>query len=180
VTPAIPSRRRVDLSSLEEHARLLKPKVGIPRDDSRKKSVTVPKDALVPVIQAEVGSKVSVDVYRYRLLLPIAQIIGKTAEDLQRIVVAHEDDLDTIQNTFIRHFGGVTLQTQQPSPIRGVGARDPADVVGTLERNEHAVFEVYAAPIHASDEYFRAVRRELEDALGEGVILVERQLVTLL
>lgn len=48
------------------------------------------------------------------------------------------------------------------------------------EENEHAVFEVYAAPIHASDEYFRAVRRELEDALGEGVILIERQRVTLI
>jgi hypothetical protein len=180
VTPANPSRRPVDLSSLDEHARLLKPKAGIPRDDSRRKSVTVPKDALVPVIQAEVGSTVSVDVYRYRLLLPVAQIIGQTAESAQRVVVAHEDDLDTIQNTFIRHFGGVTVHRQQPSPIRGVGARDPADVVGTLESNEHAVYEVYAAPIHASDEYFRAVRRELEDALGEGVILIERQFVTLI
>jgi hypothetical protein len=173
-------RRPVDLSALEEHARLLKPKTPIVRDDSRRKSVGVPKDDLVPVVQADVGSKVSVDVYRYRLLLPIAQIISKSADDVRRIVVAHEDDLDTIQNTFIRHFGGVTLQTQQPSPIRGVGARDPGDVPGTLERNEHAIFEVYAAPIHASDEYFRAVRRELEDALGEGVILVERQLVTLI
>ena len=173
-------RRPVDLAAVEEHARLLKPKTGIARDDSRKKSVTIPKDALVPVVQADVGSKVSVDVYRYRLLLPIAQIIGKTAEDVQRVVVAHEDDIDTIQNTFIRHFGGVTLQTPQPSPIRGVGARDPADIPGTLERNEHAVFEVYAAPIHAADEYFRAVRRELEDALDEGVILIERQSVTLI
>jgi hypothetical protein len=142
--------------------------------------VTVPKDSLVPVIQADVGSKVSVETYRYRLLLPLAQIISRTADDVRRIVIADEDDLDIIQNTFIRHFGGVTLQTQQPSPIRGVGARDPGDVPGTLERNEHAVFEVYAAPVHASDEYFRAVRRELEDALGEGVILIERQHVTLI
>jgi hypothetical protein len=179
VTPP-PSRRPVDLSSLEEHARLLKLKAGIPRDDSRKKSVAVPKDSLVPVIQADVGSTVSVDVYRYRLLLPIAQIFSRTEDDVRRVVVARADDLDTIQNTFIRHFGGVTLLTQQPSPIRGVGARDPADVSGTLERNEHAMFEVYAAPIHASDEYFRAVRRELEEALGEGVILIERQQVTLI
>lgn len=125
------------------------------------------------------GREASVDVYRYRLLLPIAQIISKSAE-VQRIVVANADDLATIQEAFIRHFGGTTFHIQQPSPIRGVGARDPTDIPSTLEQNEHAVFEVYAAPIHASDEYFRAVRRELQDALQEGVILIERQQVTLI
>ncbi len=179
MTAPSPSRRRVDFSFLEEHVQKLKPKDAIVRDDTRKKSVSVAKDALVPVIRADVGRDESVDVYRYRLLLPIAQIISKSAEDVRRIVVAHEDDIDTIQETFIRHFGGATFHIQHPSPIRGVGARDPADVRGTLEQNEHAVFEVYAAPIHASNEYFRAVRRELQEALGEGVILIERQLVTL-
>jgi hypothetical protein len=180
MTPSAPDRRPVDLSLLEEHARLLKPRAAIAREDSRKKSVTIPKADLVPILQADVGSEVSVDVYRYRLLLPIAQIISLNSGDVRRTIVANEDDLDTIQETFIRHFGGITLWTQQPSPVRGVGARDPADVRGTLERNEHAIFEVYAAPIHASDEYFRAVRRELQNALGEGVILIERQHVTLI
>ena len=85
-----------------------------------------------------------------------------------------------LEETFIRHFGGVTCQTRQPSHLQGVGARDPANVQATLERNEHAVFEVYAAPVHASDEYFRTVRRELQEALQEGVILIERQQVTLI
>jgi hypothetical protein len=31
-----------------------------------------------------------------------------------------------------------------------------------------------------SDDYFRAIRRELQEALREGVILIERQQVTLL
>ena len=141
--------------------------------------MSIAKDTLVPVIQADVGREESVDVYRYRLLLPIAQIISTSADDVRRVVVAHEADLDTIQETFIRHFGGATFHIQHPSPIRGVGARDPTDVPGTREQNEHAVFEVYAAPIPASHEYFRAVRRELQDALNEGVILIERQLVTL-
>jgi hypothetical protein len=174
------ARRPVDLSSLDDHVRQLKPREASARDDSRKKSVTIAKDALVPVVQADVGREVSVNVYRYRLLLPIAQIISKTAGDAQWIIVANEDDLDTIQETFIRHFGGATFHIQHPSPIRGVGARDVTDIPGTLEQNEHAVFEVYAAPIHASNEYFRAVRRELQDALGEGVILIERQEVTLI
>jgi hypothetical protein len=179
MTTPSPARRPVELSFLEEYVQKLKPKEAIARDDSRKKSVSIAKGDLVPVIQADVGREESVDVYRYRLLLPIAQIISKTPEDVRRIVEANAADLDTIQETFIRHFGGVTFHVQQPSPIRGVGARDPADVPGTLEQNEHAVFEVYAAPLHASNEYFRSLRRELQEALGEGVILIERQLVTL-
>lgn len=95
-------------------------------------------------------------------------------------MVATLNDLFTLEKTLVRHFGGATVHLQEPSPIRGVGARDPMDVVGTGEQNEHAMFEVYAAPIHASDEYFRVVRRELEDALGEGVILIERHQVTLI
>ncbi len=176
----MPPRRPVDLSALEEHVSLLKCKTGIARDDSRKKTVSVPKDSLVPIIQAEVGSVVPVDVARYRLLVPIAQLIASTSGKVERVMVASLNDLDTLEKTFGRHLGGATVHLQEPSPIRGVGARDPMDVVGTGEQNEHAMFEVYAAPIHASDEYFRAVRRELEDALGEGVILIERQHVTLI
>lgn len=180
MTRSSPKRRPVDLSALDEHVILLKLKAGIAREDSGKKRVSIPKGALCPIVQAEVGSEVSTDVFRYRLLVPIAQIIAKSARDVRRVVVASTEDLDTIQETFIRHFGGATFQLQEPSPIRGVGARDPTDVAGTREQNEHVVFEVYAAPIHASDEYFRAVRHELEEALGEGVILIERQHVTLI
>jgi hypothetical protein len=50
----------------------------------------------------------------------------------------------------------------------------------TLELNQHAYFMVYAAPVRASDEYFLALQRELAEALREGVILVERQDVTIL
>lgn len=174
------SRRPVDLSVLERHVSVLKSKTGIARDDSRKKTVNVPKGSLVPMIQADVGSAVPVDVARYRLLVPIAQLITTAAGGVERVMVATLSDLNTIEKAFVHHLGGATVHLQEPSPIRGVGARDPMDVVGTGEQNEHAMFEVYAAPIHASDEYFRAVRRELEEALGEGVILIERQHVTLI
>ena len=50
----------------------------------------------------------------------------------------------------------------------------------TLEENEHVTFEVYAAPLRESDDYFQALRKELQEALGEGVILIERQELTLL
>jgi hypothetical protein len=37
-----------------------------------------------------------------------------------------------------------------------------------------------AASVQETDDYFRILRRELEDALREGVILIERQQVTLI
>jgi len=49
-----------------------------------------------------------------------------------------------------------------------------------LEQNEHVAFEVLASATHQSDVYFSALRRELQEALGEGVILVQRLEVTLI
>jgi hypothetical protein len=114
------------------------------------------------------------------LLLPLAQIIGNSGEGIRRVEIASNADILTIRNTLIRHFGGVTVLHQPPATAFGVGARDPANVPGTLEQNEHLAFEVYAAPLQESDDYFRAIRRELQEALQEGVILIERLQVTLL
>ena len=41
-------------------------------------------------------------------------------------------------------------------------------------------FTVYAAAVRVSDEYLLTLQKELADALVEGVILVERQDVTIL
>src|SRR5436190_284586 len=78
---------------------------------------------------------------------------------VRRVVVATIDEIEQLQNTFVGHFGGVTVHHQTPAALRGVGARDPVDVPGTLEQNEHVAFEVYAAAVQESDDYFRAVRR---------------------
>lgn len=108
-----PKRRPVNLAALEEHAATVKLRTGVVLPETRKKTVSLPRESFVPLIQAEVGA-------------------------------------------------------------------DPSDVVGTLEQIEHVAFEVYAAPVQESDDYFRAVRRELQEALAEGVILIERQQVALL
>jgi hypothetical protein len=118
-------------------------------------------------------------VYRYRLLVPVAQITQESAQAVRRVLIASLDEIEMLQEMFVRHFGGVTVH-QTPAALRGVGARDPGDVPGTLEQNEHVAFEVYGAPVQETDNYFRALRRELEEALREGVILVERQQVTLI
>ncbi len=147
--------------------------------DAKKKTVSLPRGSFVPVLHADVGSPVSISVHRYRLLVPIAQVVRESSHELRRVPVATDADIFTIRNALIRHFGGVTVLHQPPAPAFGVGARDPSNVADTLEQNEHVAFEVYGVPVQETDDYFRALRRELEEALHEGVILVERQQVTL-
>lgn len=150
----MPSRRPVDLSSFEQHVSLLKCKTGIARDESRKKMVNVPKDSLVPMIQADVGSAVPVDVARYRLLVPIAQLISSRSGEIKRVMVATLNDLYTLEKAFIRHLGGATVHLQEPSPIRGVGARDPMDAVGLSQ--------------WAAAKRFQRILDRTPNELGEG------------
>jgi hypothetical protein len=170
----------VDLTALEQHAAKVKLRAGIVLPESKRRTVSLPRDAFVPALRADVGSPVAISVYRFRLLVPVAHLIRESATVLRRIVVANTADINLIRITLIRHFGGVTVLHQPPAPASGVGARDPADVVGTLEENEHIAFEVYAAPVQEAGDYFRLLRQELEEALQEGVILIERQQVTLI
>jgi hypothetical protein len=178
--PPSTKRRPVDLTFLGAHAARVKLRTGLILPQTRKKTVTLPRDSFVPVLQAEVGTTVPLLVHRYRLLVPTAQISHESALAVRRVTFATMADIDVIRNALIRHFGGVTVLHQPPAPATGVGASDPGNVAGTLELNEHVAFEVYAAAVQESDDYFRAVRRELQEALQEGVILVERQQVTLL
>jgi hypothetical protein len=64
--------------------------------------------------------------------------------------------------------------------VRGLGYRDPERPQETREENEHASFTVYAAAGPLSDFYFKALHKELENALAEEIVLVERQEVLLL
>jgi hypothetical protein len=102
-----------------------------------KGKVSLARDQFVPRIQAEVGSELAVNVYRYRLLAPIAQITQESPSAVRRVLVATMEEIEELQNAFVRHFGGVTVHHQTPAALRGMGARDPADVPGTLEQNEH-------------------------------------------
>ena len=180
MTSSPPNQRPVNLSALQEHAAKVKLRTGIALPETRKKSVSLPREVFVPLIQAEVGAAVPLLVYRYRLLVPIAQLIADSQLGIRRVMVATSADIFTIRDILIRHFGGVTVLHQPPAAASGIGARDPANVPGTLEQNEHVAFEVYAAPVQECDDYFRALRKELEEALQEGVILIERQQVTLI
>jgi hypothetical protein len=177
--PAAPKRRPLNLEGLEGHVKIKRLRTGVELPSGKGK-VSLARDRFVPRIQAEVGSELAVNVYRYRLLVPIAQTTQESPSTVRRMLVATMEEIEQLQNAFVRHFGGVTVHHQTPAALRGIGARDPADVAGTLEQNEHVAFEVYAAAVQESDDYFQALRRELEEALREGVILVERQVVTLI
>ena len=105
-------------------------------------------------------------VYRYTVFVPVEEIkVGRASR-----AVATADDLQNLQLTLIKHFGGVTLSVAVPSLV-GAGARDPRNTRKTIEVNKHAYFTVYASANGGSDEYFRALQKELSAALAEGVIL---------
>jgi hypothetical protein len=143
-------------------------------------AVTIPRSEFVPLIQADVGNEVPVNVYRYKVLIPIAQTVWEAAGKPRRVAIATTEDLTVLMRFLADHFGRLTGTVFDPPAVRGVGARDPRRAAESQEENEHVAFEVYAAPLHESDEYFRALRKELQEALSEGVILIERQQVTLL
>jgi hypothetical protein len=174
-----PTRRPFNPGALDPHVARKKLKSAKVLDAGAQ-SVTLSADEFVPLVRAEVGSDAALAVYGYRLLPPLAQITRESAVAIRRVTIASHDDVRALRTLLIRHFGGVTLQVLDPSPLRGIGARDPQKPEETLEENEHVSFEVYAAPIPESDDYFRALRRELQAALGEGVILIERREATLL
>jgi hypothetical protein len=114
-------------------------------------------------------------VYRYTVLVPVEQI----GPDGTRRRIAAAQDLTTLELMLIAHFEGLTTAVDVPA-VRGLGYRDPQRPQETREVNEHASFTVYAAAGPLADFYLKALQKELEDALAEGIVLVERQEVLLL
>lgn len=127
----------------------------------------------VPALRPRLGPETLVR--RYTVFVPMEHVAVGAASR----TIATADDLQNLQLLLVRDFGGVTFAVFAPSLV-GWGARDPRRPRETLELNKHAHFQVYAAAIRASDEYFLALQQELAEALLEGVILVERQDVTIL
>jgi hypothetical protein len=119
----------------------------------------------VPDIRPPMG--VGALVWRYVVLLPLSeQKLGD--EHVQTI--ADTDDINNLRARLSDDFGGVTILL----PVIGHGLRDPADPT-SLEVNRNLPFLIYARPVAVSDRYFDRLQRELCEALGQGVILVERQ-----
>src|SRR5262245_17023542 len=108
-------------------------------------------------------------VWRYTVVVPLEEVQPKkrpkaTTADRERLV-----------EVLVRHFGGLTM----PPYSSGYGLRDPRRPDREPEMNFNAYFVVYASPLPEAERYFQALQRELQTALEEGVILVERQEVWL-
>jgi hypothetical protein len=135
-------------------------------------------EALHPYVVAEMRPRIgagSVAVWRFTVFVPVAGI----RSDSTTYDIATDDDLENLESLLADTFGGVTLPTIVPV-LKGFGAPDPNRPEETRDMNEHTYYTVYAAVHESSDRYFLALRQELEEALAEGVILVERQDVTIL
>jgi hypothetical protein len=105
--------------------------------------------------------------WRFTLTVPLEEIRPRKRQK------ATAEDLDTLQQMFVVHFGGFT----RLGDSTGYGLRDPEKPGEEPEMNVNTSFVVLASPVPEAEVYFRALREELEVALDEGVILVERQTV---
>jgi hypothetical protein len=128
------------------------------------------KPYAVPWLVPNVGNWSAV--WRFTVLVPVEQLLS----DGTVKPVASEQDVAALELMLIEHFGGIT----RPPRSLGVGARDPARPRDTQETNAHEVFQVFAPQSPASDQYFQALRFELQTALVEGQILIGREDVLLL
>lgn len=117
----------------------------------------------VPVLRPRMGPGETV--WRFTLTVPLEEIEPKKRQR------ATADDLRNLQAMLVDHFSGFTRLPNSP----GYGLRDSDKPEQLPEMNYNAYFSVLASPVPAADAYFRALREELQTALDEGVILVERQ-----
>jgi hypothetical protein len=115
-------------------------------------------------IRASVG--IGAMVWRFTVLVPLEE----TSAGAESRQIATDDDIDALEDMLTTHFRGLTI-----APIStGHGLR-----AGAMEVNTHHPMIVYAAAVAAAEHYFAALRRELQDALDQELILVERQEVWL-
>ena len=105
-------------------------------------------------------------VWRYTVLVPTEETeSGKSSKG-----IATDKDLENLETTLTKHFDGLTILAESV----GYGLRGRQ-----IELNKHAPFVVYAAATTPSELYFQTLRKELQDALAQEIILVERQEVWL-
>jgi hypothetical protein len=63
-------------------------KLARPVQVGNKRSQSISRDQLVPVVRADVGADVPVQAYQYRILVPIAQVIRESPDSYRHITIA--------------------------------------------------------------------------------------------
>jgi hypothetical protein len=102
--------------------------------------------------------------WRYTITVPLEELKPKMRQK------ATAEDVEKLEQMLLTHFGGLT----RPPDAIGYGLRDPDEPDQAPDMNYNTYFAVLASPVPEAEAYFRALRAELEEALDEGVILVER------
>ena len=101
------------------------------------------------------------------LLLPIEET--RPRQHPRQLATAA--DLVNLERMLATHFQGVTILPT----VLGQGLREKR-----IEINRHIPYLVYAAPVTETEDYFRVLKEELQDALAQETILIERHEVWIL
>lgn len=109
-------------------------------------------------------------VYTVELLIPVMESTKRGVRP-----VATSQTLVAIRQLLCRAFGGATRANKKRGWWQGTGKS-----ASTSVENTHAAFEITAAPIEQSLTFLRALKRELERALGEQIVFLRIAMVTLL
>lgn len=126
-------------------------------------------DVLTPVSSTSMHARIGggAIVWRFTLLLPI----DETKPGAETEEIATVGDQESLEHVLADHFKGLSVLSE----INGHGLRD-----GNPEENTLLPFVIYAAPVTESEKYFGVLKKELEEALVQDTILVERQELWLL
>src|SRR4051812_24100234 len=121
--------------------------------------------ASLSTIRARIGG--GAVVWRYTVLLPL----DETRPGDQTKQIATGEDQAALEEMLANHFQGVTVFLE----TAGFGLRE-----GQVEQNTNIPYVVYAMPITETEQYFHALKKELQEALAQETILIERQEVWIL
>src|SRR5438093_1408088 len=94
--------------------------------------------------------------WRYTVTVPLEEIRPRKRQK------ATSTDLENLEQMFTSHFGGFG---RLPDSF-GHGLRDPEKPEEGAELNANTAFSVLSSPLPEAEAYFRALRAELEEALG--------------
>lgn len=119
----------------------------------------------LPRIRARVGEGGLF--WRYTVLLPVDET--RAGQETRTIATPH--DQDTLEQALANCFDGVTVL----HPTRGCGLR-----AGEIELNTNIPYVVIAAPVTETEQYFLGLKKELQEALNQETILIQRQDVWIL
>src|SRR5262245_3413165 len=117
--PSPPARRPINPEALTPYS--ADQKLARPIQSTAKRSVSIGRDQLIPVVQAEVGAEVPVPAYHYRIFVPVAQVVWESPSTCRRITIASDQDIETLRDLLIRDFGGVPTLKQNPPPCKDPG-----------------------------------------------------------